>query len=141
MLWQKKPRAKNKHPKSKLFILDVSQHTLAKHIEMRCMKMIENGVIDEVKAFIAKTGDVPSTLKKAVGFVEIKNYLDGKCSIEEMVSLMTIATRQYAKRQQTWFRTQYAANDVFLVPFDSPRVQASMIVKQLYSMNSTLYAS
>jgi tRNA dimethylallyltransferase len=140
VLWQKELRIKNKYPKSKLFMLDINRETLATRIELRCKEMIKNGVIDEVEAFIKKTEDVVSQLKKAVGFVEIKNYLDGKCSIEEMTALMITATRQYAKRQQTWFRTQYAANDVFLIPFDRPQVQASAIVKHIYTANSKRYA-
>jgi tRNA dimethylallyltransferase len=138
VLWQKEPRVKNKYLKSQLFVLDVDKTTLTKRIEIRCLEMIKNGVIDEVKDFVKTTGDIAFPLQKAVGFTEIKNYLNGKYSMEDMISFIKMATHRYAKRQQTWFRTQYAAHDVFFVPFDRPQAQAAAIVKHLYSTNSKL---
>ncbi|MDR1207777.1 MAG: tRNA (adenosine(37)-N6)-dimethylallyltransferase MiaA [Holosporales bacterium] len=138
VLWQKEPRLKNNYPKSQLFVLDVDRETLGKRIEVRFAEMLKNGAIEEVKAFIEKTKGAPSTLNKAIGFTEIKHYIEGKIAIEDATSYAVMATRQYAKRQQTWFRTQYAANDVFVIPNASPGEQASMIVRHLYSVNSEM---
>ncbi|MDR1907859.1 MAG: tRNA (adenosine(37)-N6)-dimethylallyltransferase MiaA, partial [Holosporales bacterium] len=137
--WQKEPRLKNRYPKSQLFVLDVDRETLHSRIDARCESMIESGVLDEVKDFIEKTGGAPSPLHKAIGFTEIKNYLEGKGTKEDVLSHLIMATHKYAKRQQTWFRTQYAASDVFVIPNDSPHVQASMIVRHLYAVNSEMY--
>ncbi|MDR0631116.1 MAG: tRNA (adenosine(37)-N6)-dimethylallyltransferase MiaA [Holosporales bacterium] len=137
-LWQREPRVKNRYPKSQLFVLDVDRGTLARKIEARFRDMLNEGVVEEVKAFIEKTKGAPSTLNKALGFAEIKRYIDGDLSLEDAISCAVAATKQYAKRQQTWFRTQYAANDVFVIPNASPAEQASMIVKHLYSINSEM---
>jgi tRNA dimethylallyltransferase len=138
VLWQKEPRQKNQYPKSQLFVLDVDRDTLVNKIEIRLAQMVKDGVIDEIRDFIKKTDGLPSQLNKAIGFTEFKCYLDGKISLDEAVAGAVIATKQYAKRQQTWFRTQYAASDVFLIPNAPHSTQASMIVKHLYAVNSDM---
>lgn len=136
VLWQKEPRLKNEYPKSQLFVLDIDRETLVKRIKVRCCEMIKKGVIDEIKAFVEKTKGVYSPLHRAIGFFEFKYYLEGKYTLDQAISLIVSATSQYAKRQQTWFRTQYKAEDVFLLPHDTPQSQASMIIKHLYTVNS-----
>lgn len=75
---------------------------LHKRINQRVAAMFENNVIDEVRA-IAEIG---STASKMIGFREIRQHLDGKMSILQCVEKIQGATRQYAKRQLTWFRHQ-----------------------------------
>ncbi len=80
----------------------------------RCNKrfewMVDHGALEEVEEFNAQiqsgvvTDGVPLT--KALGFKELRDYLDGHLSKEEAIMLAQTATRQYAKRQVTWFRNQ-----------------------------------
>jgi tRNA dimethylallyltransferase len=141
VLWQKEPRRKNQYSKSQLFVLDVDKETLAKRIETRFAEILKNGAVEEVRSFSEKTKGKNSPLNKVIGLAEIKHYIDGKISLEDATSYAVMATRQYAKRQQTWFRTQYAANDVYAIPNASPGEQASVIVKHLYSVNSEMCVS
>lgn len=71
-------------------------------INQRVEAMFGNGVIEEVRAI----DEIGSTASKMIGFREIREHLDGKMSILQCVEKIQAATRQYAKRQLTWFRHQ-----------------------------------
>jgi tRNA dimethylallyltransferase len=76
---------------------------LRKRIDDRIDAMMRDGLVDEVKSIIKKYGKAPVALE-AIGYREIIEYLDGKCSEKDAVAQMKINTWQYARRQMTWFR-------------------------------------
>ncbi len=69
--------------------------------------MIEDGALDEVKALAALGLDPSLPAMKAIGVRELQAALAGECTFAEAVAHAKIATRQYAKRQATWFRHQF----------------------------------
>lgn len=133
--WQQEPRLKNDFQKSQLFVLDVAREALVERVRMRCKAMIQNGALDEVREFLKRTNEEASPLHRVIGFSELHAVIDGATSLEDATEAMIDETLKYAKRQRTWFRTQYKAEDVFLLPFASPQEQASIIVKHFYKMN------
>ncbi len=82
---------------------------LHRRCDMRFLKMMADGAVEEVAALIARglPADVP--LMRAIGVPEIAAMLAGEISTDEAVSRGQAATRQYAKRQYTWFRNQTPA--------------------------------
>jgi tRNA dimethylallyltransferase len=68
--------------------------------------MFASGAVEEVKALRAQNLDPSLPVMKAIGVPEISDWLDGRLEREEAISLATIATHQYAKRQRTWFRNR-----------------------------------
>jgi tRNA dimethylallyltransferase len=83
--------------------LDGDAIALQKRIENRVYQMIEMGLVAEVSTLIEKYGwDLP--LLNTLGYAEIKAYLGDNCSLEEAIAEIIIHTRQFAKRQRTWFR-------------------------------------
>jgi tRNA dimethylallyltransferase len=70
--------------------------------------MLDAGAADEAKAFLARGLDPSLPAMKAIGLREIGDWLAGLASREEMIERAVIATRQYAKRQRTWFRGRMA---------------------------------
>ncbi|MEZ5814806.1 MAG: tRNA (adenosine(37)-N6)-dimethylallyltransferase MiaA [Alphaproteobacteria bacterium] len=72
--------------------------------------MVENGALEEVEEFDKRlqSGEIKNgvPLSKALGFKELRNYLNGKISKEEAIETAQTITRRYAKRQVTWFRNQ-----------------------------------
>ena len=68
--------------------------------------MVERGAIEEVKALLALELDPALPAMKAIGVRELGMVIDGRISLAEAQRLAAIATRQYAKRQSTWFRNQ-----------------------------------
>lgn len=83
--------------------LDSDAIALQKRIENRVYQMIEMGLVAEVSFLINKYGwDL--TLLNTLGYAEIKAHLLDNCSLEEAIAEIIIHTRQFAKRQRTWFR-------------------------------------
>jgi tRNA dimethylallyltransferase len=83
--------------------LDCNPEDLQKRIARRTEKMIADGLVTEVESLCEKYGvDLP--LLNTLGYAEIKQYLAGGISLEEAKELTVLHTRQFAKRQRTWFR-------------------------------------
>jgi tRNA dimethylallyltransferase len=80
----------------------------------RCDKrfemMMAHGAIEEVQALLARNLPQDAPIMRAIGVPEISAYLKGTISRTEAIRLGQIATRQYAKRQFTWFRNQASAD-------------------------------
>lgn len=74
---------------------------LIERINKRVEMMMEQGLLDEVKSVYPKR--YLNSLN-TVGYKELFDYLDGKCTLEQAVEQIKISTRQYAKRQMTWLR-------------------------------------
>lgn len=89
-----------------LFIgLTTDRQILYNEINKRVDKMIENGLIDEVKSFYDKCVKTKPLLN-AIGYKEVYSYLDGNISKEEMIEKIKQNSRHYAKRQYTFFNHQ-----------------------------------
>lgn len=86
-------------------LLMPNKEELEKRIALRLQKMLEMGVLDEITRL--KLSPLSSQAKKAIGFQEFEAYLKGETSFENARELTLIHTRQYAKRQLTWFRHQF----------------------------------
>lgn len=71
-------------------------------INLRVDLMLEVGLIEETKAFFSS--DVSATAAQAIGYKELKPYIDSLVTLEEAVERLKTESRRYAKRQLTWFR-------------------------------------
>lgn len=85
--------------------LTTSRENLYKIINIRVDKMIDNGLVQEVKNLYT---NYPKSkiLKRAIGYKEIIDYLDNKITLEEAVDEIKKNSRHYAKRQYTWFNNK-----------------------------------
>ncbi len=79
----------------------MSKEELHKNIEIRVDKMIEAGLIKEVKQFKSSW---PS--QRAIGYKEVHEYLEGKITKEQMIENIKKNTKYLAKKQATWIRNQ-----------------------------------
>ena len=84
--------------------LNMDRSKLYEKINQRVDKMIDLGLIDEVKNLLDEGLDKNSQSLKAIGYKEVISYLDGEIDFDEMVDLIKKNSRHYAKRQLTWFR-------------------------------------
>ncbi len=80
-----------------------SREWLYDRINKRVDVMYEMGIVDETKALIEKHGRI-SNIIDTIGYKEILTYLDGESTLEEALDKLRQHTRNYAKRQLTWFR-------------------------------------
>ncbi len=80
-----------------------SREWLYDRINKRVDVMVEMGIIEETKNLIAKHGRI-GNIVDTIGYKEILTYLDGEATLEEALDKLKQHTRNYAKRQLTWFR-------------------------------------
>ena len=93
----------------KLFIklyIEFDRQKLIERIKKRVNKMIQNGAIQEVAKFSKLKIKKDKSINKVIGIEEFNNYLNKKITLEQAKELISIKTRQYAKRQSTWARSR-----------------------------------
>jgi tRNA dimethylallyltransferase len=81
--------------------IDISREELIQRVNRRTDEMMSAGLLEEARANLAFRH---LNALNTVGYKEMFDFLDGKCSMEEAVEKIKINTRRYAKRQMTWFR-------------------------------------
>ena len=94
-----------KNEKVKFYFLNPNREELYININTRVDQMFEQGLVDEVKQLLNKY-ELSRTAKAAIGYKEVIDYLDDKYSLEECKELIKKRTRNYAKRQVTFFKHQ-----------------------------------
>lgn len=109
--WHQKPMLK-KLQDATFFIIKLCPNTpeLDKRCYQRLDKMIAEGALTEVQHMLEKglSPDLPAM--KALGVPELAAYLQGQCSLPEAVEAAKLHTRQFAKRQRTWFKNKLSAH-------------------------------
>ena len=94
-------------PTKKLIILP-ERPLLHERINARFHKMAENGAIEEVQSLLKMELAENLPVMKAIGVPQLSAYLRDETSLDEAIELAQAASRQYAKRQYTWFRNQFS---------------------------------
>jgi len=84
--------------------IDYPREELLRRISKRAEQMIKIGAINEVKRFLKLKVRKDKSVNKAIGIHEIKEYLQKRKDIDDVIEKISIKTRQYAKRQSTWAR-------------------------------------
>ncbi|WGM30994.1 tRNA (adenosine(37)-N6)-dimethylallyltransferase MiaA [Brevundimonas sp. NIBR11] len=87
-------------------VLEPDRQTLYANCDARVLTMMQDGAVEEVHALIARDLDPALPAMKAVGVREISGWLAGETAHADAVAALQQATRNYAKRQLTWFRNQ-----------------------------------
>ncbi len=77
----------------------------SKRINLRVKKMIDEGLVDEVKSLLAEEKPLSMQAACAIGYAEIISYLQGHIALDEAIELIKKNTRHLAKHQRTWFKT------------------------------------
>ena len=113
--WQKLPRSGALIPDAYKILILPERELLKQRIAKRIPEMINGGALNEGK-FILKNNLNP---ERAIGAVQICKMLNGEISENEAIENWITKTNQYAKRQRTWFKNQYAADfEILHVPND-----------------------
>lgn len=98
-------------------------------IARRAEQMLRDGAIEEVAALEALT--LSTTASKTLGLSQVQDYLKGRLTRSELVSAISLATRQYAKRQRTWLRREKWLTPVEVKAGETAREVAERIAQQL----------
>lgn len=91
----------------RVIILNPEREILYQNCNKRFLEMIDLGVIDEVKNLLAKNYSSSSGIMKSHGIPELSKYLSGEWTLEEAIAKSQQVTRNYIKRQTTWFKYQF----------------------------------
>jgi tRNA dimethylallyltransferase len=93
-----------KYPRALHFGLTMNRELLDSRVERRVDRMFESGLTDEVESLIKQGLLAGKTARAALGYAQVIQALAGEISIDEAISQTKLATRQYIRRQETWFR-------------------------------------
>jgi tRNA dimethylallyltransferase len=96
--------AKPRNFEIKYYCIDLPREQLYENINSRVDIMMQDGLLDEVKSLLPYK-DFKNL--QTVGYTELFNFLENKCTLTEAIELLKQNTRRYAKRQVTWFKKQY----------------------------------
>jgi tRNA dimethylallyltransferase len=104
----------------------------SKRINARVKKMIDDGLVDEVKRLLAEPKPLSDQARCAIGYAEIIDHLSGKQSLDDAIELIKKNTRKFAKAQRTWFKTFKGVRWLDLAPdetVDSVLTRAKEVLK------------
>jgi len=99
-------KAEENLPQYSLFMfgLAMERTMLYRRIEQRVDKMLEAGLVEEVRTLLHRGYSRELNSMRGLGYKEIAAYLSGEATLEQSVELLKRNTRRFAKRQLTWFR-------------------------------------
>jgi tRNA dimethylallyltransferase len=89
----------------RVFVLTWRREMLHRRINDRVERMFSNGLVEEVRDLLNHYGQLSRTASQAVGYCEVIEHLEGKRSLNDTIEAVKTRTRQFARRQQTWFRS------------------------------------
>jgi tRNA dimethylallyltransferase len=107
---------------ARFLVIEPDRAELVARIEDRFDRMLDKGALDEVKQLTALVLDPDLPAMKAIGVRELQAAMAGQMQFPEAIERAKIATRQYAKRQATWFRHQLGPEWRRFRPGDGPLV-------------------
>ena len=108
----------------------LDREKLYERVDRRVDIMMEEGLLSEVES-LYKAGLLSGgTAAKAIGYKELVEYIEGRCSLAEAVEALKLASRRYAKRQLTWFRHERDARVIYADrPDGSMKVAEEMLLE------------
>jgi len=100
-----------------VYVLQMQRELLYARINRRIDRMIYDGLLDEVKMLANRNFPVGTSARQALGYKELFDYLEGKSTYPQAVEYIKQNTRNFAKRQETWFRSLCECR---FIPADKP---------------------
>lgn len=125
-------------PPPLFFGLTRSSSDLQRRINVRVDEMFERGVVAETEQLLKLGLANNRTAMQALGYRQVVEHLNGTHTLEQTIELVKIRTRQFAKRQMTWFRRQMRLNWVQVEPGESAEVISGKIAALVRSRCSSL---
>ncbi len=127
--WQKQRRGLGAEFAVKIFGLNMARDKLYQRIDLRVEKMFKQGLMAEVKKILKLR--LSKTASYAIGIKELRGYFDGLYDLEQVKRLIKKNTRNYAKRQLTWFRKDKRIEWVEVAEKDTPAAITDRIIRGL----------
>ncbi len=109
-------------------LLAIDMESLTVRIRSRTNKMLNSGWIEETKNLRKNYSNQETHALDSIGYCQIDRYLDGEFSLEEATAEIILRTRQYAKRQLTWFRNRSNPIEIDVAKFEDVGAIAAEII-------------
>jgi tRNA dimethylallyltransferase len=106
-------------PSVPVFALDLPRAVLRDRIDRRVLRFFEAGLVDEVRTLTSGPRPLSVTAAQAIGYREVIAMLRGEASVEQTIERVQARTRQFAKRQATWFRGLEEVRPINVLPDES----------------------
>lgn len=113
----------------RVFALEWPRAALHRRIEQRVEQMFASGLVEEVRRLRETYAVLSRTAQQAVGYREVGEFLAGERSLDETILLVQARTRQFARRQETWFRSLAEIRRVPQIEGESPEETARRIMQ------------
>ncbi|MEX0819699.1 MAG: tRNA (adenosine(37)-N6)-dimethylallyltransferase MiaA [Pirellulaceae bacterium] len=117
------------HEQCKAFVMAWPRPTLHLRIEARVDRMFQMGLVDEVKHLLDRYGNLGRTAAQAVGYREVIEFLGQVQELPATIAQVQARTRQFARRQETWFRSLAECEFVPLEEAPDPKEFAIRIIE------------
>ena len=133
--WIKRTKSEFKQDEFLKLYIDFKREDLIKRISLRSITMINKGAVKEVKKFIKLKIKKDLSVNRVIGIDELTQHLDKKINLDQVQKLISIKTRQYAKRQATWARSRMTSwekiNPIKIADFIKKLKKSSLKLDQL----------
>ncbi len=127
--WDRKSKINSSGYDARIAVLDASDREfLYKRADSRVDKMMSDGLLEEVRSLSLNPA---STAGQAIGYKELEIYLDGGCTLDEAIENIKRASRNYIKRQITWFKRYKSAYRIDICDPDSADNFVKLLLKNL----------
>ena len=114
------------------YVIELSRELMYDRINTRVDKMMESGLLEEVKQLYPKHNKV---VENTVGYKEFIPYLSGDIALDEAVEQVKMNSRRYAKRQMTWFRRY---EDAIWIPFSDVNSMKNNVLESISKLSNEL---
>lgn len=128
--WQQQFDRARPASERRVFVLDRPRDELYRSIDARVDAMFAAGLVDEARELLASPKPLSRTARQALGYREVIEHLEHARSLEQTIDLVKTRTRQFAKRQLTWFRSLSECRWVQVSPEQGSEALADVIIKE-----------
>ncbi len=126
---QQQPLPVGERPRH-VYWLHPPREWLYERVNRRVEQMLREGLIAEVERLLEHEKPPGKTARQALGYKEVFDHLEGRLSLREAIELIQARTRQFAKRQHTWFKNLVECKAVEMQGDETPRELAELVLQR-----------
>jgi tRNA dimethylallyltransferase len=108
--------------------LEMDREALHERIDRRVDEMFQRGLVEETRDLLKRGLRENRTASQALGYKQVIEHLDGGRGLDETIELVKLRTRQFAKRQLTWFKRQLPVKWMNIDPRENPEQIAQRLI-------------
>jgi tRNA dimethylallyltransferase len=117
-----------------VFALELPRASLHHRINQRVVQFFDAGLVEEVRSLQAAPQLLSTVAAQGIGYREVIGMLAGETSLSQTIEQVQARTRQFAKRQGTWFRGLQEIRSLVVVPEEGPEAIAARLLPQIEAM-------